>query len=131
MNRRKKKEWLQEAWNLAATVDYCDMIISDPSVYSSPAFGERVMASPTNSREAKVAARLAQLDKAVKERDRAMAELEKRKAAVNRLKDGNQKKVLWLRYICHYSWEDVCLSVNYSRSRANVIHNAAIDALTV
>ena len=131
MNKLRKKIWLKEAWNLTATIEYCDMIINDPSVYSSPGFGERVRTSPANGEERKIARKLAEVDKAIKDRDRAETELQKRKDAINRLKDGNQKKVLWLRYISHYSWDDVCLSMNYSRARANVIHDKAVDSIII
>ena len=129
MNKQQKKEWLKEAWNLAATIEYCNMIIACPSVYSSPAFGERVQSGKVNPAEIKMAAHIAQTEKAVQERDVAIARLEKRKNAINRLKDGDQKKVLWLRYISHYSWQDICLSMNYCRSSCNYIHNAAVNSL--
>ena len=131
MNRHQKKAWLKEAWNLSRTIEYCDMILNEPSVYSSPGFGERVQTSKGNGEEAKIARYMAQVDRVVKDRDRAVSQLEKRKDAINRLKDGNQKKVLWLRYISHYSWDDVCLSMNYSRARANVIHDKAVDAIVI
>ena len=131
MNRKQKKEWLKEAWRLAAEIEYCEQLMEDPLVYSSPGFGERVQASKGNSQERKTAKLLADVDKAVKDRDKAKAELEKRKAAVNALKDITQRKVLWLRYICHYTWNDVSMAVRYSRSNCYNIERTAIDNLTV
>lgn len=131
MNRYQKKAWLEEAWNCQRTIEYCETILNDPSIYSSPGFGERVQTSKGNGAEQKVARQMAEADRAVKDRDRAVSELEKRKAAINRLKDGNQKKLLWLRYISHYSWEDVCLSMSYSRTNCHYIHMAALDKLQI
>ena len=131
MNRHQKKAWLKEAWNLSRTIEYCDMILNEPSVYSSPGFGERVQTSKGNSEEMKIARKMAETDRAVKDRDRAVSQLEKRKNTINKLKDGNQKKLLWLRYINHYSWEDVCLSMSYSRTNCHYIHMAALDKLQI
>ena len=123
---RQKKAWLKECWNLQRTIDYCDEILREPSVYNSPGFGERVATSKGNGEEQKVHRKMAEVDRAVKDREKAMVELEKRKAAINKLKDGNQKKILWLRYIGHYSWEAVCLATNYSRKQCNRIHDGAL-----
>ncbi|MBR2502711.1 MAG: DUF1492 domain-containing protein [Oscillospiraceae bacterium] len=131
MNRQQKKAWLKEAWNLTATIEYCQMVLNSPSVYSSPGFGERVQAGKSNSEEAKVAKLMAEADRRAKDMDNAILQLEKRKKAINALKDGNQKKVLWLRYIEHYSWEDVCLSMSYSRTRVNEIHDAGVNRITI
>ena len=122
----QKKAWLKECWNLQRTIEFCDEILREPSVYASPGFGERVAASKGNGEEKKIHRKMAEIEKAQKDRDYAIAELEKRKVAINKLKDGNQKKVLWLRYIGHYGWEDICLAVSYSRKQCNRFHDMAL-----
>ena len=127
MTRAKKKEWLEKAWSLQAEIEHYDWIIKDVSIYSSPGLNERVASSGGNNEEKKVAGKLAEVAKAQKDRDKAMEQLNKRKLAINNLKDGTQKKILWL----HYKWEDVCYAVSYSRSRCNIIHDMALNALRI
>ena len=46
--------------------------------------------------------------------------------AVDRLKDGNEKRVLMLRYIDCLKWEEIEERTHYSRTRLHGIHNSAL-----
>ena len=44
----RAKQWLRACGKLKMTIAYCDEIINDPSVYSSPGFEERVSSAGGN-----------------------------------------------------------------------------------
>lgn len=126
-----KKKWLKRAWDLQREIEFCEQIIEDPSIYSSPDFGEKVTQSKGNQEEDKINHKLSEINRAKKERVIAIVELEKRKTAINNIQDIKCRKVLYLRYIEHYSWESICLAMNYSRSRCNAFHNKGIELLKI
>ena len=110
MNRQQKKAWLQQAWALGRTVEYCRLV-----------------------RKGHTAGDIQGVDclLAQEEMKKAAAMLGKRKAAITGLKDGGQKKVLWLRYICHYSWRDIEKALGYSRRSLFYIHNKGVEGIKV
>ena len=96
---KNTKDWLKESWYLARTVEFYTAVIDA---------GEETGAD------------------FIAHRDIAKARLEKRKAAINALENPLHKRILWMRYIQHHSWEHICRQTNYSRSRCNLRHNRAI-----
>ncbi len=111
---KHKKQWLEQAWKLKAEIEHWDWVMA------GGAFGADCCDEPDHTD------RLAQIKEC---RAQAFAQLEKRKQAINRLKNPDQKKILWLRYIEHYKWEDIFYSMNYGKTRCHEIHNRAVAQL--
>lgn len=103
----RAKQWLRACGKLKMTIAYCDEIINDPSVYSSPGFEERVSSAGGNSTERKTNAAIVRIDKAIVDRKRAMDELAKRETAIHRLPDADEKTILLLRYMKGYKWDAI------------------------
>lgn len=129
MNRQGKILWLQETCNLVEIVRFCDEIINEPDVYSSPSFSERVQAGGVNTAEMKISAKLAEVEKAKKERDAAVRQVDRRKDAISRLTDGLERQVLYKRYVKNMTAQAVRDEMYISRATFYRIHDSAVDNL--
>lgn len=45
--------------------------------------------------------------------------------------DGLQGRVLYLRYICLMSWEDICVEIKYSWRQTHYLHSKALSNLKI
>lgn len=102
MEMEHKKEWLSRCRELRLTMILCDEDINDPSGYQSPIFDTKIDNGNTDS-----TAVVQRVEKAQMERKRAETEFEKRRDAINNLTNGEERLILYLRYIKGYKWEDV------------------------
>lgn len=47
------------------------------------------------------------------------------------MQDGLQGRVLYLRYICLMSWEDICVEIKYSWRQTHYLHSKALSNLKI
>lgn len=127
----EKKEWLNKCRELRLTMILCDEDISDPSGYQSPLFDEKIDGASSDS-----TAVVQRVEKAQIERKQAEAEFDKRRDAINNLKDGEERLILYLRYIKGYKWEDVQIWLynhDYPMSERTIHnrHSSGVDKIEI
>ena len=71
---------------------------------------------------------LDELEEIVREQNSGLIEMQKEiHKAINSLKDSSHRRIMTKRYIDGLSWEEVCVSVNYSWKHTHRLHSQALS----
>ena len=67
------------------------------------------------------------IEKIVKARKAAIERFSEVQRQIEQMEDENEKTVLTLRYLRNYSWEKICIELDYSWRQIHYIHSRALE----
>lgn len=93
---------------------------------SSPKLGDKIQANHLGSLDEIVEKLLSQVDRVNREWDRLIAMRDKAKEMIGSIKRVDVRCVMYRRYICNQSWEQIAVDMHYSLRRVYQVHGAGL-----